>query len=529
LPNTFTLAGYDCRIFYCSNSAVLFDIVPSAADLTNVYELTGVKTISIGNAPERLNGKQVGSREREHKNVLKTEHTLSIECYANVAGNDIYDLLKTADDGPMRSATTPGQLAIYIHVNADRDLADIEAEDADDVWHYTYSAFVDKADMSGGVNDMVTFKVDFCLGKWNDPTMTLPTEIGSSLVGGGIGDGWNAAAGTPLDWTSGQISKLDGDLVIAEDFINNTDDTTTDDGGDQGANAVLSVVSSSAVGDDTQTVTTAWKNAAGAWTRTETALNNNVAQNIAAAGDTVIGAWLDAATVGTITIAYGGAPILVWDGSAHLGAGMLTASGGNSAFAGLNIDARGGTVTFTCSNAAATDFLYVYGTDAADAAQGEGLTLVAGVATTAGSYHDITEIYCSNTENTETFDITTSGSGTTWTQAEVTIDYAESYTVSLNNNCIKRYGWTNTYPRMIELGAKDVTGTLTVDMTQNYYQLMELVNEEYDTLQIDFDTTNGDFIQLENTSFDSSALDMTEVQLTMNVLPFTADDLIFVG
>ena len=211
---------------------------------------------------------------------------------------------------------------------------------------------------------------------------------------------WIAHGGVADARTMAYGAGLGEDLF--DGWTNNEHETTTDDAADKGADAAISVVSDAA-GDTTQSVFVAWKTAAGVWAITEKALNGVTPVQITAAGDTVVGAYLDAVTVGNIAIDYNSTDVLVWDGSAYLGAGMLSLWGGNAAYAGLDLDGGGGPVTVTCSNGSATDFVCVEGLDVAGAAQVEGLTLSSGAATTSGSWSKITNIYSSGTESTEHF------------------------------------------------------------------------------------------------------------------------------
>jgi len=194
---------------------------------------------------------------------------------------------------------------------------------------------------------------------------------------------------------------------IVNGWTNNTHQTTTDVGADQGADSTLEVVSDSTE-DTTQSVTVAWKNAAGTWSVTTVDLNGTTHVSIGN-GDTVVGAYLSAATAGNISIIYDRAStnvtLLAWDGSSYLGAGMLSTWEGNASYSGIELDARNGSVTFTCSNASATDMLYVLGEDVNGSSQGEGLTLSSGTATTSNKYSRITHIFCSGTESTEYFRI----------------------------------------------------------------------------------------------------------------------------
>jgi len=195
---------------------------------------------------------------------------------------------------------------------------------------------------------------------------------------------------------------------IADGYTNNTHQTTTDDAADQGDDSTIEIVSSDN-SDTTQKVTVAWKNAAGTWSVTTKTLNGTTHVQVTAAGDTVVGAYLDSNTAGTVSIIYdrstANTTVLAWDGSSYLGAGMLSTWEGNAEYSGLELDARNSTVTLTCSNSSAADILYIKGEDVDGSSQGEGLTLSSGAATTTNKYSRITHIFCSGTESTEHFRI----------------------------------------------------------------------------------------------------------------------------
>lgn len=327
MANSFTLSGYDAKIFWVDNNGVDYDTVPSGADLTDVYELSGVQTVSVSMPRERGNVKGTGQRTRSHKNIMKELGTLSIDCLANGSDTDSWGIVQTADDAPILAATTPGQCAIYIVVDANRDAGtDPAGETGTDLWIYTYSAFLNKVDISSAVNDWTKFKMDFLIGHWVDPTTTLPAEINTAAS---PSTGWKASTGTPVNWTSGAVATIDG------------------------------------------------------------------------------GGGLD----------------------------------------------------------------------------------------------------------------------TTWSTAENPMDYVESYTLSINANLIPRYGWTNAWPRAIEKGALDITGSLVVDLNENYYQIQDIVDEEVDTLR--FYVTATDYVTLTQANWDAVNLDWNEVALTMQNIPFTADSCAF--
>jgi len=200
-------------------------------------------------------------------------------------------------------------------------------------------------------------------------------------------------------------SRLNEDIF--DGWTNSEHNLTTHDAADKGNDDTLTVKSSSAL-DITQQVTVAWKNAANTWATTTVTLNGTSDVQIAALGDTVIGAWLDSVAVGTITIEYdeagdgaGQADLLVWDGAATLGAGMVTPWGGDVAYAGIDLDGGNGLVTITESTGAATDFVLIEGFDRDGVAQVEGLTLAAGTKESTLYWSKITHIYAAGLDSVE--------------------------------------------------------------------------------------------------------------------------------
>lgn len=176
---------------------------------------------------------------------------------------------------------------------------------------------------------------------------------------------------------------------------------TSADAADKGGDAAITIESDDAL-DITQGVYIAKKNAAGTWAVVgPITLTGTTPVDISSNGDTVVGAYLTAATLGSITIKQDVNTVLVWDGAVSLGAGVLSPEGGDVAYAGLDLDARNGLVTFTLSNAAAVDFVCVQGEDIDGSAQVEGLTLSSGAATTSNIFSRITNVYCSGIASTE--------------------------------------------------------------------------------------------------------------------------------
>ena len=208
------------------------------------------------------------------------------------------------------------------------------------------------------------------------------------------------------DHAAAQTLKIDGIATndIVTDYVNNDDNLTTGDAADQGGDAAI-ILKSSSASDITQYVTIAWKNAAGTLTIAAYLLTGT-SDVAVGTGDTVVGAWLDVATVGSVIIDYNtGTVVLEWDGSATLGGGMLTKEDGDVAYAGLDLSGNNGLVTITCSNGSAVDILAIQGEDIDGSAQSEILTLSSGTIETANKYSRITHIYCSGTEDTEYFTI----------------------------------------------------------------------------------------------------------------------------
>ncbi len=109
--------------------------------------------------------------------------------------------------------------------------------------------------------------------------------------------------------------------------------------------------------------------------------------------DIVHGAWLSAATLGTVTIYLTdeSTVMVAFDGSAFLSAAMMSPIGGNVAYSGLGYAARDGIVKITNSSASA-DVLIVEGKDLDGAVQRELVTLSSGVIVTANKYASIDHI-----------------------------------------------------------------------------------------------------------------------------------------
>lgn len=211
---------------------------------------------------------------------------------------------------------------------------------------------------------------------------------------------WIAHGGVADARTMAYGAGLGEDLF--DGWTNNEHETTVDDAADQGADDAITVESDETT-DITQTVYVAYKTAAGVYAVGSALLTGTTPAQVVAAGDTVLGAYVDAACDGAITVDYGTTAVLTWDAALYLSGGMLSTWGGNETYAGLDLDGGGGPVTVTCSNGSATDFVCVQGEDVAGAAQVEGLTLSSGAATTSGSWSKITNIYSSGTESTEHF------------------------------------------------------------------------------------------------------------------------------
>ena len=190
-------------------------------------------------------------------------------------------------------------------------------------------------------------------------------------------------------------------------LVNNADDITTVDASSQSADGSIVVVSDDA-SDTTQTVTVFWKNAAGTWSATDVSLNGTT--NVAVGtGDTVVGAYLDSATAGTVSVIYdpSGTPVtlLEWDGSSYLGAGVLTVEDGDASYTSHAISGNNGKITVTSSNTSATDMVFVNGYDVYGDAQVEGVTLSSGAATTTKYFSKVTDVVCSGAAATEYFTI----------------------------------------------------------------------------------------------------------------------------
>lgn len=320
MANSFSLAGYDAQVYYIDWSAEDFNAAPTAGPAIDPEQLVAVKSASVGMARERVNIKGLGRRTRRFKNVIKQEDTLSLEFGFHDDGDKNSALAKLAWDesgGSISSATTPGQAMIIIEVDVDRD--GTFAMDAGDLYFVTYSAVVDKIDISGAVNDVYNMKIDFSVGQWQTPATGAPTNI---------------------------------DSLVALDAADTIEDFTT-------------------------------------------------------------------------------------SGSTY---------------------AKGASFT-----------------------------------------------------NTDTIDAG-----------------LESWNLSINNNCIKRYDWTNAYPRMIEKGALDITGNMVLDWIHDGTDVAqdhidEITGETSGALT--FTLSTGNSIVLSGATFDSWGVDINEVALTMQSIPYTADDI----
>jgi hypothetical protein len=340
MPNTFTLAGYDAQLYFLDWSAELFNKTPIGGDATALEQIVGVTNASIGIAPERLNRKAIGRRTRRFKNVLKREDSLSIEMgfhdddpadTKNAAltrlGWHTSGAAITVGGAAVTDTTTPGQAIIVISVDVDRDgvFETAGVPDAGNLYFATYSAIVDKIDISGAVNEPYNVKIDFCVGQWKDPQIGLAA---------------------PLDQFDSMTSIDTADTI--HDF-----------------------------------------------------------------------------------------------------------------------------------------------------------------ATTGSTY--------------------TKDAGGTWVNTGALDTGLESWNLSINNNCIKRYDWTNKYPRMIEKGALDITGNMVIDWVHDG---IDIVLDQYDEIAavggeqsgpMTFTLSTGNAIILNGVTYDAINLDINETALTMQNIPFTAD------
>jgi hypothetical protein len=103
-------------------------------------------------------------------------------------------------------------------------------------------------------------------------------------------------------------------------------------------------------------------------------------------------------------------------------------------------------------------------------------------------------------------------------------DHVQAWEITIKNNYKKKHGWTNLYPRDQQEEGFDVSGSITFDF-ENLAELTELLSENEG--DIDFFTETTDKITAEDVTFDNIDIDIAELVLLEQKIPFTADDVSF--
>ena len=121
-------------------------------------------------------------------------------------------------------------------------------------------------------------------------------------------------------------------------------------------------------------------------------LNGTTAVTTTPDFDVIAGAWLSAATVGTITVYKTDASTVMisFDGSAFLSAGMHSQIGGNVAYSALGLAARDGLVKIDSTGG--NDVLIIEGLDLTGAVQRELVTISSNTIDTTNKYSVINHI-----------------------------------------------------------------------------------------------------------------------------------------
>jgi hypothetical protein len=496
--------GYDCDIYWQDLTGSAFGANPG----NTWYEIPDVQSLDVSFIEDRLNHKGLGQQTREWKDVTKQDDSITIEVAMEETANSTWALAQEIT--PDFTETTPCQIGLVVRIDTTKN-------GTMDTWVYALGNIFNTLTVKSTVNDATMLTMNFLTQRLS----LVTSEIGTPV--------YNTIASPNIEtFVGASLQKTEDGVTGHHNEIN---DVTTVDATDQGADQAITV-ESDAAGDNTQTVYTLYKNAAGTVALGTSALNG-VNPIAVGTGDTVLGAYLSAGTTGNITITYdrggaGDADLLVWDGSSYLSAGMITSTGGNVAYTNNSMTFSNTSVTFTCSNAAAVDSIMVYGTNPSGVVTTEYLTMVAGVATTSNDYASITHVGCSGTLQTETFVITSND----WTNlnSAATMDEVNEMTVVMSNNATKLWGFdSNFYCREIVLGENTVTGdytkafigieeineiTAVTDATSRFGRLIHTI-------------ATGETIQVENVYYDQLNINMSETAPLFQKIPWTGDSYSF--
>lgn len=112
----------------------------------------------------------------------------------------------------------------------------------------------------------------------------------------------------------------------------------------------------------------------------------------------------------------------------------------------------------------------------------------------------------------------------TWQDGGSTVSHAESFDITIRNNIIPRFGYTNKYARRVEKQALDITGNLSVDF-QDLAEITELTAEE-DANTTTVTVATGETAVITNMNYDTVGIDFGEAAPVIQKIPWTADSVV---